>query len=76
MTEARSTRRRRRGTNDADSIPPAVAAWFAGQAFPVPWEALLRPDSESVPGWWREWAAAHPGATPPADVTWISWGTA
>lgn len=75
MTAPRTTTRARRATGAADTIPPAVAAWFAGQPGPMPWAALLPHDAQQVPGWWRQWAAGHPGATPPAGVPWINWGT-
>lgn len=76
MTEARTTRRRRRATNPAHDIPQAVAAWFGGQARAVPWEALLHAEVELVPDWWRQWADEHPGAIAPNDASWIRWGAA
>jgi hypothetical protein len=76
MTAPRATTRARRSTGAAGTIPPAVAAWFAGQAVPTPWEALL-PDTEAnVSAWWRAWLAAHPGAAQPANAPWIQWGSA
>lgn len=75
MTEATSTRRRRREPGAADNIPAAVTAWFAGEG-PLPWEALLPQQSEHMPAWWLAWSAQHPGAKPPAGAPWLKWGTA
>ena len=76
MTAPKATTRARRSGSGAGNIPAAVAAWFAGQAYPVPWEALLPSDAEQVPAWWRQWAVEHPGTTPPAGAPWLQWGTA
>ena len=75
MTAAKTTTRARRTGSGPGIIPAAVAAWFAAPAGPAPWEALLHPDAESMPGWWRQWTAEHPGATPPA-APWINWSAA
>lgn len=66
MTPRRRRRERRILETDPRAIPPAIAAWFAGEA-PTPWEAVLPGSYERVPEWWAMWAAANPGAEPPDD---------
>jgi len=76
MTAPKSATRARRSGIGPSNVPPTVAAWFGGQALPIPWAALLSPEADLVPAWWQQWAAAHPGAVPPADAPWIAWSAA
>ena len=76
MTAPKATVRRRRLRSDTGTIPQHVAAWFAGQHEPTPWEALLPDEQGKVPIWWRKWLSEHPGAMPPPDCPWIQWEAA
>lgn len=71
MTAPKSLRRRRRPADGPKSIPPGLAAWFAGRG-PVPWEALLVEEYHRMPAWWALWLRDHPDAEPPTDAPWIS----
>lgn len=76
MTEAKSTRRRRR-TTAATQIPTVLAEWFAGNRVPTrrtsetPWLAMIYPHGDLLSMRWEAWKEAHPTASPPAGYEWL-----
>ena len=77
MTEAKSTRRRRRTTGGTAHIPLSLVEWFSGNRVrapgrsAVPWAALAFPDYVFVGENWCAWKAMNPGALPPPGWEWL-----
>jgi hypothetical protein len=76
MTEAKSSRRRRRSSVGL-SIPPVLAEWFAGERVPgprkskTPWLALMYPHGDLLSMRWKAWKEADPDAKPLEGYEWL-----
>lgn len=76
MTIAKSSTRQRRRTT-AENLPRQITSWFAGdprgpEQSSAPFFAMAYPGYMLLREYWQVWAAAHPGARPPARYEWIA----
>ncbi len=71
MTERKGTTRRRRA-NGGDTVPRAMAEWFAGT--PAVRRPLLftLPHDCQVAAMWAIWSKDNPGTRPPTGWQWLS----
>lgn len=76
MTAPKSILRPRR-TSTAENLPRVITDWFEGkprrpEQSSAPWLAMAYPGYMFLREYWQVWAAAHPGARPPAGFEWIA----